>query len=209
MYCFSIIKEGGMHMNFQPISTNFFQQPTIELAQNLIGQYLVHQHPQGLLVVKIIETEAYMGADDRAAHSFGNRRTKRTEVMFGEPGHVYTYQMHTHTLMNVVSGPVGKPEAILLRAGEPIVGHDLMQQFRGSNAMKNWTNGPGKLSKALDVSMSYYGHHWTEEPLFIAPGPGATEIEIGPRVGIQNTGEAVHYPYRFSEKGHSMVSKYR
>lgn len=196
-------------MNFQPISPEFFQQPTIELARNLVGQYLVHQHAEGLMVVKIIETEAYMGPEDRAAHSYGNRRTKRTEIMFGEAGLVYTYQMHTHTLMNVVSGPPDKPQAVLLRAGEPIVGQELMRKFRGTTPMKNWTNGPGKLTKALDVRMSYYGHHWSKEPLFIAQGQGNIEIEIGPRVGIQNTGEAVHYPYRFTEKGHSMVSKYR
>ncbi|WP_017382065.1 DNA-3-methyladenine glycosylase [Paenisporosarcina sp. TG-14] len=196
-------------MNFQPISPEFFQQPTIELARNLVGQYLVHQHAEGLMVVKIIETEAYMGPEDRAAHSYGNRRTKRTEIMFGEAGLVYTYQMHTHTLMNVVSGPPDKPQAVLLRAGEPVIGQELMRKFRGTTPMKNWTNGPGKLAKALDVRMSYYGHHWSKEPLFIAPGQRDIEIEIGPRVGIQNTGEAVHYPYRFSEKGHPMVSKYR
>ena len=196
-------------MLFEPVSPSFFDQPTLDLARNLLGQYIVHQHPEGLLVAKIIETEAYMGAEDRAAHSFGNRRTKRTEIMFGEPGLVYTYQMHTHTLINVVSGPIGTPRAILIRAGEPIMGHELMQQFRGKTNMKDWTNGPGKLAKALGITMNYYGHHWSKEPLFIAIGPGVEEVEIGPRVGIQNSGEAVHYPYRFSEKGHPMVSKYR
>lgn len=196
-------------MNFQAVSKSFFNEPTIELAKKLLGQYLVHKHPNGLIVVKIIETEAYLGADDRAAHSFGNRRTKRTEIMFGEPGLVYTYQMHTHTLMNVVSGSVGTPHAILIRAGEPVIGQELIQQFRGTAKSKDWTNGPGKLAKAIGVSMDYYGHHWSEDPLYIAEGPGITELEVGPRVGIQNTGDAVHYPYRFFEKGHPMVSKYR
>lgn len=196
-------------MNFQAVSKSFFNEPTLELAKKLLGQYIVHEHPDGLIVVKIIETEAYLGAEDRAAHSFGNRRTKRTDIMFGESGLVYTYQMHTHTLMNVVSGPVGTPHAILIRAGEPVVGHELIQQFRGTAKTKDWTNGPGKLAKAIGVSMKFYGHHWTEKPLYIAAGPGITELEIGPRVGIQNTGEAVHYPYRFFEKGHPMVSKYR
>jgi DNA-3-methyladenine glycosylase len=196
-------------MNFQPVTSAFFNEPTIELAKKLLGQYIVHEHSDGLIIVKIIETEAYMGADDRAAHSFGNRRTKRTEIMFGDAGLVYTYQMHTHTLMNVVSGPVGTPHAILLRAGEPIVGEELIQQFRGTTNRKDWTNGPGKLAKSLGVTMAYYGHHWSEKPLYIAEGPGVAEIEIGPRVGIQNSGDAVHYPYRFFEKGHQMVSKYR
>jgi len=196
-------------MNFQPVPLAFFNEPTIELAKKLLGQYIVHEHPDGLIVVRIIETEAYMGPDDRAAHSFGNRRTKRTEIMFGEAGLIYTYQMHTHTLMNVVSGPVGTPHAILIRAGEPIMGQELIQQFRGTTKSKDWTNGPGKLAKALGVSMTYYGHHWSEKPLYIAKGPGISELEIGPRVGIQNSGDAVHYPYRFFEKGHPMVSKYR
>jgi len=111
--------------------------------------------------------------------------------------------------MNVVSGPVGTPHAILIRAGEPIMGEELIQQFRGTTKSKDWTNGPGKLAKALGVSMAYYGHNWSEKPLYIAEGPGISELEIGPRVGIQNSGDAVHYPYRFFEKGHSMVSKYR
>lgn len=196
-------------MHFQPVHPEFFEKPTLELAEKLLGQYVVHEHPEGVIAAKIIETEAYMGAEDRAAHSFGNRKTKRTEIMFGKAGLVYTYQMHTHTLMNVVSGPIGIPQAILIRAGEPIAGEDLMQKFRGNIARKDWSNGPGKLAKALGVTMNYYGHHWSEQPLFIAEGPGISEVEIGPRVGIQNTGEAVHYPYRFSEKGHPMVSKYR
>ena len=198
-------------MNFHPISKDFFYQPTLEIARNLLGQYLVHEHPEGLLAVKIIETEAYMGAEDRAAHSFGNRRTKRTEIMFGEAGLVYTYQMHTHTLMNVVCESEGTPRAVLIRAGEPVAGQDLMQQFRGHAKMKDWTSGPGKLSKALGVTMEYYGHRWYERPLYIAAGPGIEDsaVEVGPRVGIQNSGEAVHYPYRFFEKGHPMVSKYR
>lgn len=196
-------------MLFKPVHPKFFEKPTLELAEKLLGQYVVHEHPEGVIAAKIIETEAYMGAEDRAAHSFGNRKTKRTEIMFGEAGLVYTYQMHTHTLMNVVSGPIGTPHAILIRAGEPIAGEDLMQKFRGNISRKDWSNGPGKLAKAIGVTMNYYGHHWSEQPLFIAEGPGISEVEIGPRVGIQNTGEAVHYPYRFSEKGHPMVSKYR
>lgn len=196
-------------MHFRPVDPKFFQKPTLQLAKNLLGQYIVHMHPEGVIAARIIETEAYLGADDRAAHSFGNRKTKRTEIMFGEAGLVYTYQMHTHTLLNVVSGPTGIPHAVLIRAGEPIAGEHLMQNLRGNITRKDWSNGPGKLAKALGVSMDYYGHHWSEQPLFIAEGPGVDEVEIGPRVGIQNTGEAVYYPYRFSEKGHPMVSKYR
>ena len=196
---------------YEPIDSSFFNVPVLELARNLVGQYIVHEQPEGLSVVRIVETEAYHGAEDRAAHSYGNRRTKRTEVMFGRPGSVYTYQMHTHTLMNVVCAQEGTPHAVLLRAGEPIEGVSHMQQRRGIHIKKetDLTNGPGKLSKALGVTMSYYGHHWTQRPLYIAEGFPQAEIEAGPRVGIGNTGEAVHYPWRFYEKDNPFVSKYR
>jgi DNA-3-methyladenine glycosylase len=195
---------------YKPIEKSFFNAPVLELAKNLLGKYIVHEQPEGLLVAKIVETEAYHGPEDRAANSFSNRRTKRTDVMFGEPGLVYTYQMHTHTLMNVVSGPVGTPHAVLIRAAEPVEGLEQMKENRGVTLkMKNWTNGPGKLTKALGITMDYYGHHWSDKPLFIADGAVITEIEAGPRVGIGNSWEAVHYPWRFYEKDNPFVSKYR
>ena len=193
----------------KPIEASFFHQPTLQLAERLLGKYMVHEHSSGLLIGKIVETEAYLGAEDRAAHSFANRRTKRTEVMFGEPGLIYTYQMHTHTLINVVAAPVDIPNAILIRALEPIEGMDLMKQFRNNLPMKQWTNGPGKLTKAMAISMEYYGKHWSEKPLYIAEGEQVTSISIGPRIGIENSGEAVHYPYRFWETNNSFVSKTR
>lgn len=195
---------------FKPIDQNFFNKPTLELAKSIVGQYMVHETESGIMAVRIVETEAYQGPEDRAAHSFGNRRTKRTRIMFEEAGMVYTYMMHTHTLMNVVSGPEETPHAILIRAGEPVVGEDLMRMNRGEHLKRtDLTNGPGKLAKALGVTMDYYGHRWYHKPLYIAEGPGVTELEAGPRVGIQNTGEAVHYPWRFFEKGNLFVSKYR
>ncbi|WP_153723175.1 DNA-3-methyladenine glycosylase [Sporosarcina cascadiensis] len=196
---------------YEPIDASFFQEPVLQLSRSLIGKYLVHETPAGLLAVRIVETEAYHGPEDRAAHSFSNRPTKRTEVMFGEAGMVYTYQMHTHVLMNVVAAAEGTPHAVLLRAGEPVEGLELMQVNRGSHIKKavDLTNGPGKLSKALGVTMQYYGRSWAEKPLYIADGLAQNEVETGPRVGIGNSGEAVHYPWRFYEKDNPFVSKYR
>ncbi len=195
---------------YKPIHKSFFNAPVLELAKKLLGHYIVHEQAEGPLVARIVETEAYRGPEDRAAHSFGNRRTKRTDVMFEEAGLVYTYRMHTHTLINVVSGQIGTPHAILIRAVEPIEGLDQMKENRGVHLkMTDWTNGPGKLTKALGITMDYYGHHWTDKPLFIAEGHGVKEIVAGPRVGIGNSGEAVHYPWRFFEKDNPFVSKYR
>lgn len=195
---------------YKPIQSSFFDQPTLELAKNLLGQYIVHEQYSGPLVARIVETEAYMGPDDKAAHSYKNQRTKRTKIMFEEAGHVYTYQMHTHTLINVVAGSVGIPHAVLIRAVEPMVGIQQMQKNRGEHITeKNLTNGPGKLTKALEITMKYYGHHWSQKPLYIAEGKSVDNIEHGPRVGIQNSGEAATYPWRFYEKENPYVSRYR
>ncbi|PZX03888.1 DNA-3-methyladenine glycosylase [Psychrobacillus insolitus] len=193
----------------KPLNVAFFHQPTLELARDLLGKYMVHEQETGLLIGKIVETEAYMGAEDKAAHSYGNRRTKRTEVMFGEPGLIYTYQMHTHTLINVVAGVVGIPNAILIRAVEPIEGLERMNELRNNMPMKQWTNGPGKLTKAMAITMDYYGKHWSEKPLYIAEGEQVKSVSTGPRIGIDNSGEAVHYPYRFWETDNPYVSKWR
>ncbi|WP_214742623.1 DNA-3-methyladenine glycosylase [Exiguobacterium sp. s48] len=187
----------------------FYEQPTLDLARALLGQYLVRRHPEGDIIAKIVETEAYLGAIDRAAHSFGGRRTKRTEVMFGQPGHVYTYQMHTHTLLNVVSGPVGTPEAVLIRAVEPIQGHEWIATNRPGVKRYDQTNGPGKLTKALGITMDLYGHSFQQDPLYIVEGETEVVIEAGPRIGIPNTGEARDYPYRFFERDNPYVSKFR
>jgi DNA-3-methyladenine glycosylase len=193
----------------KPLQPDFFQQPTLELSKSLLGCLLVKETAEGIAAGYIVETEAYMGPEDRAAHSYGNRRTKRTEVMFGEAGFVYTYRMHTHTLVNVVSNSIEKPEAILIRAIEPFRGLELMQNRRGMDNMKNLTNGPGKLTKALGITMDDYGHSFSKSPLYIALGIVPEHISVGPRVGIDNTGEAKNYPWRFWITGNAFVSRHR
>jgi len=193
----------------KPLQPDFFQKPILELSKSLLGCLLVKETAEGVAAGYIVETEAYMGPEDRAAHSFGNRRTKRTEIMFGEAGFVYTYTMHTHTLVNVVSGPTEKPEAILIRAIEPFRGHELMKVRRGTDNMKNLTNGPGKLTKALGITMDDYGHSFSKSPLYIASGMVPDHISVGPRVGIDNTGEAKDYPWRFWITKNAFVSRHK
>lgn len=183
--------------SFKILPKTFYFQPTLALAENLLGKILVKVTDEGVSSGIIVETEAYLGAEDRAAHSFNNRRTKRTEIMFSEPGHVYTYSMHTHCLVNVVSGEEGDPQAVLIRAVEPYSGLEFMQKRRPVDKSVNLTNGPGKLTKALGITMEDYGRTFFEPPLFIAEGQPVEHVSIGPRIGIDNSGEAKHYPYRF------------
>lgn len=192
----------------QPVDASFFQKPALELARDLLGMLLVKETEAGIASGWIVETEAYIGPDDRAAHSFGNRRTARTEVMFGPAGHAYTHVMHTHCLVNVVSGEAGQPQGVLIRALEPNSGIELMYARRGMDKKKlELTNGPGKLSKALGIDMGDYGKPFSERPLFIAEGRAVTSVITGPRIGIANSGEARDYPWRFWEDGNPYVSK--
>ncbi|MBN8194170.1 DNA-3-methyladenine glycosylase [Bacillus sp. NTK074B] len=194
-------------MKDTPMPPSFYTQPTLELAKSLLGCVLVKETEEGIASGYIVETEAYLGPEDRAAHSYGNRRTKRTEVMFHEAGRIYTYVMHTHCLVNVVSGEKEKPEAILIRAVEPLEGEDLMAGRRPGHVKKNWTNGPGKLTKALGITMEDYGGRFSEPPLMITKGFFPDNISSGKRIGIDNSGEAKDYPWRFWISDNPYVSK--
>jgi DNA-3-methyladenine glycosylase len=196
-------------MERTPLPPEFYRQPTIELAQALLGCLLIKETPDGTAAGYIVETEAYKGPEDRAAHSYNNRRTKRTEVMFAGPGAAYTYLMHTHCLLNVVSAEKDKPEAVLIRAIEPAEGINLMKERRKMDSLKNLTNGPGKLTKALGVTMDDYGRLFSEPPLILTEGYTPDEIAKGKRIGIDNSGEAKDYPWRFWVKGSPYVSRHQ
>lgn len=192
----------------QPLSKTFYDQDTLTLAEALLGKILVKETNEGITAGRIIETEAYKGPIDQAAHSFQNRRTKRTEIIFGKAGYAYTYVMHTHCLVNVVSGEIEKPEAVLIRAVEPLMGKELMYKRRGVDKKeKDLTNGPGKLTKAMAITMEDYGASFLQAPLYIAEGASPTSISQGPRIGIDNSGEAKDYPWRFWESGNRFVSR--
>lgn len=193
----------------KPLNIDFFQKPTLELASSLLGCILVKETDEGIAAGIIVETEAYIGPMDQAAHSYNNRRTARTEIMFHQAGLAYTYVMHTHTLFNVVSGEPGNPEAVLIRGVEPLAGLDLMVKRRGMPESANLTNGPGKLTKALGINMSDYGHPLTKKPLFITQGPVPDSISSGKRIGIDNSGEARDYPWRFWITGNRYVSRHQ
>ncbi|WP_042349939.1 DNA-3-methyladenine glycosylase [Bacillus massiliigorillae] len=194
-------------LSLSALPKSFYEQSTLQLAQNLLGCLLVKESDDGITSGFIVETEAYLGPKDRAAHSFNNRRTKRTEIMYASPGHIYTYLMHTHCLVNVVCAPIDTPNAILIRAIEPFTGKELMKQRRGLQDIKKTTNGPGKLTKAMNITMEDYGKTYYSSSLYIAEGFNPTEISVGKRIGIQNSGEAVDYPYRFWVTGNAFVSR--
>jgi DNA-3-methyladenine glycosylase len=192
-----------------PLPQQFYEKPTLDLAAALLGCLLVKQSPEGVTAGYIVETEAYIGPGDKAAHSYNNRRTKRTEIMFHKSGLAYTYLMHTHCLFNVVSGGEHNPQAVLVRAIEPAVGLDLMSSRRLGQTGTNLTNGPGKLTKAMGITMEDYGHALTSSPLFITAGKIPGSISAGKRIGIDNSEEARDYPWRYWITGNPFVSRHQ
>ncbi|MBC1546241.1 DNA-3-methyladenine glycosylase [Listeria sp. FSL L7-1435] len=193
------------------ITKDFFEKKTtIELARDIIGMRLVHQTSSGILSGLIVETEAYLGATDMAAHSFQNLRTKRTEVMFESPGTIYMYQMHRQVLLNFITMQKGIPEAVLIRAIEPDEASlAQMQYHRHGKTGYELTNGPGKLTQALGLSMQDYGKTLFDSNIWIEEAKTPHIIEATNRIGVPNKGIATHYPLRFIAKGSPYISAQR
>jgi DNA-3-methyladenine glycosylase len=167
--------------------------PVTEAARGLLGARLVRRLDDRRLAGTIIETEAYQGESDLACHARAGCTT-RTEVMYGPPGRAYVYLIYgMHWMLNVVCGPVGTPEAVLIRAILPMEGLDEISRRRPGVAKKNWTDGPAKLCKALAIDGRFNGIDLNDPQgeLFIEAGDPLPEASIrtGPRVGIENVPE--------------------
>jgi DNA-3-methyladenine glycosylase len=169
---------------------------------------LVHVTPEGRLCGRIVEAEAYRGPEDRAAHSFGGRRTRRTEVMFGPPGHAYVflvYGLHWH--FNLVTTARDLPHAVLIRAVEPVEGIDRMALRRGLGPSDpNLTNGPGKLCQAFGIDKHAYGVDLTSGPLFLSDG-ARSRVARSPRIGIDYAEVWADRPWRFYDPDSAYVSR--
>lgn len=192
---------------FVPLPPTFYEQPVVDLARALVGKVLVRTNMDGMAAGRIVETEAYRGPEDLAAHSAGGRRTKRTEVMFGPHGRSYVFLLYgTSWAFNVTAGAVGDPHAVLVRALEPLAGLSLMSERRGMSAdRRELTNGPGKLCRALAIDRSLYGSPLDAPELFIAEGV-AGPIGRSARINIDYAGAWVGRPWRFYERGNRYVS---
>jgi DNA-3-methyladenine glycosylase len=190
----------------------YMRADTLTVARDLLGQRLVVPAASGERVsARIVETEAYLGIADRAAHSYGGRRTARTETMFRVGGTVYVFFVYgMHHQFNVVTGSEGQPHVVLVRAVEPEEGIDVMRERRPVKKERELTNGPGKLCRALGIDGSYNGEDLTGRRIWVEE-TGARfadeEIASGPRVGIDYAGEDALKPWRFRVRGNEFVSR--
>ena len=200
----------------QKLKTSFFQRETTKVALDLLGCVLNRVTKEGVcLKGRITETEAYLGLKDDCCHSFGGRKTKRTQVMYQPGGLAYVYFTYgMYYCFNIVTAGLNDPSAVLIRSIEPLEGLDIMQKNRQQKARtlqkaKNsalpikksqilkLTNGPGKLCQALHIDTSLNGALLSGDTLFVEEGKTQQNILTGPRVGLSPKRSACYWPLRF------------
>lgn len=196
---------------------SFYARETLTVAKDLLGKVLVREVDGEIISGKIVEVEAYIGPDDKGAHTYGNKKTKRTEAMFEEAGHAYIYLIYgMYHCINAVTSEVDKPEAVLIRALEPIDGLEKMALNRfktnlsdlNKRQMKNLTNGPGKLCMALEIDKTLNKEDLNGNRLYIKYPEVKEDFTIlrSKRVGIDYAEEAIDYLWRFYIKDNQNVS---
>jgi len=194
------------------LEADFYRRELLTVAKDLLGKIFVKTDGRNLLMGKIVETEAYHGDFDEAAHSFKGK-TKRTEIMFEAGGYLYVYFTYgVHYCCNVVTGKKGQGTAVLIRAIEPISGQDKMIKNRFGRKLKNeketinLTSGPGKICQAFAIEKTYSGTDLTGENIYILNSEKIRKQDIGVsrRIGIT---KSVELPWRFFIKNNPYLSR--
>ena len=185
----------------------FFRRDALTLAPALLGCVITATSPEGKVSARIIETEAYMGLDDPAAHTVTGKPTPRTAIVFGDAGYAYTYLIYgMHWCLNIVANAPGIPHCVLIRALEPLSGTRLMTRRRHTDAPAAWCSGPGKLCAALGITGAQNGADLLAPPLKLTFGPPPTSVAAVPRVGIGSGPEAA-WPWRFYDADSRFISR--
>jgi DNA-3-methyladenine glycosylase len=195
----------------------YLRDDTLQIAQDLIGKLLVVPTESGERVSgMIVETEAYLGAIDKAAHSYNNRRTARNEITYAIGGHAYVFFIYgMYFQFNVVCGALDSPHVVLIRAVAPVEGIEIMRERRlrknpeSKMPDKNLTSGPGKLCIALDINRRLNSEDLLGDKIWLEDYKkfSGEEIKIGKRIGIDYAEEFAEKPWRFWLKNNLFVSK--
>jgi len=190
----------------------FLQADVVKIGRELLGKMLFTRSGRRPVCGGIIvETEAYGGARDRASHAYGNRRTRRTEIMFHGGGVAYVYLCYgIHSLFNIITNKEGIPDAVLIRAIQPVHGIEVMlKRRRKARLDRALTAGPGALSQALGIGLKHNGLSvsgdviWLEQGIRIHPA----QIAAGPRIGVPYAGADAQRPWRFWIRGSEWISR--
>ena len=200
------------------LERSFYERNTLIVAKELLGCILVHITPEGVTKGRIVETEAYMGPEDKGAHSYRGRHTPRMDPLYKTGGFAYIYQLHGYNYcINVVTQKENTPQAVLIRALEPVEGLELMARRRKiditdikKSKLKNLTNGPSKLCQAMNINTSQNGIDLCGDEVFITNHAGLRsneEIIAAPRIHIDYAEEYRDKLWRFLLRGNIFVSK--
>ena len=197
--------------NARALSRAFYLRPTLVVARQLLGKILCHETPAGIAAGRIVEVEAYRGIRDRAAHTYGGRPTARNAAMWGPPGHAYVYFVYgMHHCVNVVTRAVGVPEAVLIRALEPVAGIELMRTRRAAPTAPPWRlcRGPGSLTRALGITRAEDASDLVQGRLRVLDAAAVPTRLIArtSRIGIAYAGIDAARPWRFAVRDHPAVS---
>ena len=182
----------------------FFDRDPVLIARELLGAHLVRVAPDGQMVGRIVETEAYDCPRDPACYVL-KRLGGASELMGGPAGRYYFHRAYEHLLLNITCGPEGREAAVLIRALEPLAGVELMRERRPVRRDVDLTNGPAKLMTALGITPDYQAEEVTHAALhFVAAAPLPDDaVTITSRVGLKR---GAHLPWRFLETGNAFVS---
>lgn len=189
---------------------SYLREDTISIANELLGKLIVVPDNGRRVSGMIVETEAYLGEVDRAAHSYAGRRTPRNEVTYGKGGHAYVFFIYgMYYQLNIVTGPADHPHVVLIRAVEPVEGIEIMRQRRGAMKDRNLTSGPGKLCIALNINRSLNGEDLRGKQIWLEDHRSFTseEIAVGKRIGIDYAGKDAEKPWRFWVKDNAYISR--
>lgn len=205
-----------MSRSLKPVRATFARRSAEVVARDLLGRLIVRTLDDGSrLVARIVETEAYLGAPDRASHAWNDRRTQRNTSLYLPGGHWYVYFIYgMHYCVNVVAGKAETGGAALIRAVEFIEGMNVATKLRGLNGRvrpADLGGGPGKLCKALAIDRALDGLAVNDARLWLATGERVKDADIatGPRIGVGYAREAAAWPLRFAIAGHPEMSRPR
>ena len=188
------------------------RKDVVKIAKELLGKIIVTCFDGEITSGRIVETEAYAGIVDKASHSFAGKRTARNEHMYSAAGTAYTYICYgMHQMMNIVTNEKEIPDAVLIRAIEPLEGIDIMLKRTGKKTLdKTLTRGPGNVGKALGIFKHHSGLYLLDDDIYVLDDSKKIpdeEIGISKRIGVESAGEDGLLPYRFYVKGNKYVSK--
>jgi len=187
-----------------------FDAPSVEVAPLLLGALLSHSTANGTVTVRLTEVEAYLGEADPGSHAFRGQG-KRNAVMYGKPGHLYTYFTYgMHTCANVTCSPLGTASAVLLRGAEVIDGIELARDRRQtSKTDTDLARGPARLVVALGITLDDGGADLATLPFELTLPGHPLRFATGPRTGVSGAGGSAEYPWRYWLPGERSVSPYR